>query len=189
MPSKHLILCHPLLLLCSVFPSIRVFPSDSTLCIRWPKYWSFYFNISPFSEYSGLIFFRMDWFESINSSVLTLLYGLTHNTTTAKTIALTLRTLVGKVLSLLFHTLYRFVRAFFPSSKCLLIPWLPSPPAVILESKNIKSVTASTVSLSTCYEIIRWDAMNLAFWMLNFKPAFSPSSRGALFPLHFLPLK
>ena len=163
MPSKHLILCHPLLLLCSVFPSIRVFPSDSTLCIRWPKYWSFYFNISPFSEYSGLIFFRMDWFESINSSVLTLLYGLTHNTTTAKTIALTLRTLVGKVLSLLFHTLYRFVRAFFPSSKCLLIPWLPSPPAVILESKNIKSVTASTVSLSTCYEVMGPDAMIFIF--------------------------
>ena len=174
MPSNHLILCHPLLLT-SVFPSIRVFFSKSVLCIRWPKYWSFSFNISSSNEYSGLISFRIDWFDlravqgtlksllqhhssksptpkfrSINSLALRFLYGptLTSYMTTRKTIALTRWTFVSKVMSLLFNMLSRLVIAFLPRSKHLLISWLQSPSAEILEPKKIKSVTVSIVSIS-----------------------------------------
>ena len=162
MPSNYLILCHHLLLLPSIFPSIRVFPNKSALCIRWPEYWSF--SISPSNKYSGLIFFRIDWFgflaiqgtlkrvfpvpqfESINSSVLSLLFGatLTLYKTTGKTIALTIQNFVDKVMSLLFNMLSRFVIAFLPRSQCLLISWPQSLSTVILEPKKIKSVTAST---------------------------------------------
>ena len=166
MPSNHLILCHPLLLLPSIFPSIRVFSSESVLHIRWPKYWSFSFSISPSNEYSGLISFRMDWldllavqetlkslFQHHNSkaSVLWLsvffIVQLSHpSMTTGKTIALTRWTFVGKVMSLLFNMLSRLVKTFLPRSKCLLISWLQSPSAMILEPPMIKSVVISTVS-------------------------------------------
>ena len=156
MPSNHLILCHPLLLLPSIFPSIRVFSNESALHIRWPKYWSFSFNISPSNERSGLISFRMDWLDLLavqgtlksllqhHSSKASILWcsaffmvQLSHlYMTTGKTIALTRRTFVGKVMSLLFNMLSRFVIAFFPKSKHLLISWLQSPSAVILEHKK-----------------------------------------------------
>ena len=141
MPSNHLILFCPLLLLTSVFPSIRVFSDESALHIRWPKYWSFSFRISPSNEYSGLISFRIDWFDLLavhgtlksllqhHSSkasillVLSLLYGPTL-TSIGKTIALTRRTFVGKVISLLLKMLFRFVIAFLPRNKHLLISWL-----------------------------------------------------------------
>ena len=141
MPSNHLILCHPLLLLPSIFPSIRVFSNESVLCIRWPKYWSFSFSISPSNEYSGLISFRIDWFDllavqgtlksllqhhSSKASVLRnsafFIVQLSHPyMTTGKTIALTRWTFVGKVISLLFNMLSRLVIAFLPRSKHLLI--------------------------------------------------------------------
>ena len=152
MPSNHLILCHPLLLP-SIFPSIKVFSNESVLCIRWPKYWSFSFSISPSNEYSGLISFRMDWFDILavqgtlkslpqhHSSKASVLWGsafftvqLSHpHMTTGKTIALTIWIFVGKVMSLLFNMLSRFVIAFLPRSKHLLISWLQSPSAVILD--------------------------------------------------------
>ena len=152
MPSNHLILCRPLLLLPSVFPSIRVFSDESVLRIRWPKYWSLSFSISPSNEYSGLISFRMDWLDllaaqgtlkslfqhhSSKASILQcsayFIVQLLHPyMTTAKTIALTRRTFVGKVLSFLFNMLPRLVIAFLPRSKHLLISWLQSPSAVIL---------------------------------------------------------
>ena len=158
MPSNHLIFSCPLLLP-SIFPSIRVFSSESVLCIRWPKYWSFSFSISPFSEYSGLISFRMDWLDLLavqgtlksllqhHSSKVSILrcsaffiVQLSHlYMTTGKTIALTRRTFAGKVMSLLFNMLSRLVIAFLPRSKHLLISWLKSPSAVIWEphpSKN-----------------------------------------------------
>ena len=143
MPSNQLILCCPLLLSPSIFPSIRVFSNESVLRIRWPKYWCFSFSISPSKEYSGLISFRIDWFylpevqgilkslhqhhnSKENSSVLSFLYSpLLHPyMTTGKTIALTRQTFVGKVMSLLFNMLFRLVIAFLPRSKCLLISWL-----------------------------------------------------------------
>ena len=149
MPSNHLILCHPLLLPPSVFPSIKVFSSESVLHIRWPKYWSFSFSIRPSSEYSGLISFRMDWLDllAIQGTLKSLLQHhsskasipwhsaffiiqLSHPyMTTGKTIALTRQTFVGKVMSLLFNTLSRFVIAFLLRSKLLLISWLQSPSA------------------------------------------------------------
>ena len=164
MPSNQLVLCHPLLLLSSIFPSIRVFSNELALCLRWPKYWTFSFSISPFSEYS----IRMDWFDllavqgtlksllqhhSSKASILQcsafFMVPLSHPyMTTGKTIALTRRTFVGKVMSLLFNKLSRFVIAFLPRSKCLLITWLQSPSAVILEPQNVKSLTASTFSSS-----------------------------------------
>ena len=166
MPSNHLILCHPLLLLPSIFPSIRVFSNESLLRIRWPKYWSFSFSISPSNEYSGLISFRMDWLDllavqgtlksllqhhSSKASILQcsafFIVQLSHPyMTTGKTIALTIQTFVSKVMSLLFNMLSRLVIAFLPRSKCLLILWLQSLSAVILESKKIKSITVSIVS-------------------------------------------
>ena len=162
MPSNHLILCCPLLLL-PVFSSFRVFSSESALYIRWPKYSSFSFSISPSNEYSGLISYRIDWFaplavqgtlksllqhHSLKASVLWcsafFMVQLSHPYMTAgKTVALTRRTFVGKVMSLLFNMLSRFVIAFLPRSNYLLISWLQSLSTVILEPKNIKSVTVS----------------------------------------------
>ena len=153
MPSNHLILCHPLLLLPSVFPSIRVFSNESVLRIRWPKYWSFSFNISPSNEHSGLISFRMDWLDllavqgtlksmlqhhSSKASILRcsafFIVQLSHPyMTTGKTIALTRWNFVGKIMSLLFNMLSWLVITFLPRSKHLLISWLQSPSAVILE--------------------------------------------------------
>ena len=158
MPSKHLILCHPFLLPPSIFPSIRVFSNELVLCIRWPKYWSFSFRTSPSNEYSGLISFRMDWLDllavqgapksllqhhSSKASILWrsafLIVQLSNPyMTTGKTIALTRQTFVGKVMFLLFNRLSRLVIAFLPRSKCLLISWLQSPSAVILEPKKNK---------------------------------------------------
>ena len=153
MPSNHLILCRPLLFPPSIFPSIRVFSNESVLHIRWPKYWGFSFSISTPSEYSGLISFRMDWLglfavqgtlksllqhHSSKASILQcsafFIVQLSHPYMTAgKTIALTRQIFVGKVMSLLFNMLSRLVIAFLPRSKCLLISWLQSPSAVILE--------------------------------------------------------
>ena len=143
MPSNHLILCHPFLLLPSIFPSIRVFPNELALCIRGPKYWSFGFSISPSNEYSGLLFFRIDWFDllavqgtlksllqhNLKASILQcsafFMVQLSHPyMTTRKTTGLTIRIFVSKVMSLLFNTLSGFVRAFLPRSNCLLISWL-----------------------------------------------------------------
>ena len=180
MPSNHLILCRPLLLLPSIFPSIRVFSNESVLHIRWSKYWSFSFNISPSNEHPGLISFRMDWLDllavqgtlksllqhhSSKASILRcsafFLVQLSHPyMTTGKTRALTRRTFVGKVMSLLFHMLSKLVIAFLPRSKHLLISWLLSPSAVILEPRKIKS---DTVCPSICHEVMGPDAMILVF--------------------------
>ena len=190
--------CHPLLLLPSIFPSIRVFSNDSALRIRWPKYWSFSFSISPSNEYSGLISFRMDWlgllavqgtlksllqYHSLKASILQrsafFVVQLSHPyRTTGKTIAMTRWTFVGKVMSLPFNMLSRLVITFLPRSKRLLISWLQSPSAVILEPPppQIKSVTVSIASPSICHEVMGPDAMILVFWMLSFKPTFSLSS-------------
>ena len=182
MPSNHLILCHPLLLLPSIFLSIRV-SKESALRIRWPKYWSFNFNISPSYEYSGLIFFRMDWLDllAVQGTLKSLLQHhsskasiLQHSEfftvqlshpymTTGKTIALTRWTFVGKVMSLLLNMLSRLVIPFLQRSKRLLISWLHSPSAVILEPPKIKSVTVSTVSPSICHEVMGLDVMFLVF--------------------------
>ena len=163
MPSNHLILCLPLLLLPPIFPSIKVFSNESALCIRWPKYWSFSFNISPSSEHPELTSFRMDWLDllavqgtpksllqhhSSKASILRcsalFIFQLSHPyMTTGKTIALTRRTFVGKVISLLFNMLSKLVITFLPRSKRLLISWLQSPSAVILEPPKIKSDTVS----------------------------------------------
>ena len=169
MPSSHLILCHPLLLLPSIFPSIRVFSNESALHIRWPKYWSFSFSIIPSKEIPGLISFRMDWLDLLavqgtlkrsllqhHSSKASILrrsafftVQLSHPyVTTGKTTALTRRTFVGKVMSLLLNMQSRLLITFLPRSKCLLISWLQSPSAVILEPQKIKSDTVSTVSPS-----------------------------------------
>ena len=176
MPSNHLILCHPLHLP-SIFPGIKVFSKESILCISWPKYWSFSFSISPSNEYSGLISFRIHWLDllavqetvksflqhySSKASILQCstfcLVQLSHPyLTTGKTTALTRQTFVGKVMCLLFHMLSRLVIAYLPRSKCLLISWLLSPSAVILEPRIIKSVTASTFSL--LFVVKPWDQM------------------------------
>ena len=196
MPSNHLIFCHPILLLPSIFPSIRVFSNESTLCIRWPKYWSFSFSTSPSNEHPGLISFRMDWldllaFQGIPKSLLQhhsskasilqhsafFIVQLSHPyMPTGKTIALTRQTFVDKVMSLLFNMLSRLVIAFLPRNKCLFISWLQSPSAVILEPRKIKSATVSTVSPSICHEVMGLDARILVFWMLSFKSAFALSS-------------
>ena len=183
MPSNHLILYGPLLFLPSIFPRIRVFSKKSVLHIRWPKDWSFSFSISPSNKYAGLISFRMDWLDllevqgtlksllqhhSSKASVLQcsafFTVQVSHpHITTGKTTASTRWTFVGKVISLLFNMLSTFVIAFLPRSKCLLISWLQSPSAVILEPKKIKSVTVSTVSPSICHEVMGPDAMILVF--------------------------
>ena len=162
MPSNHLIFCRPLLLPPSIFPIIKIFSNESVLRIRWPQYWSFSFNISPSNEYSGLISFRIDWFDllavqgtlksllqhSSKASILLcsafFMVQLSHpHMTTGKTKVLTSRTFVSKVMSLLFNMLSRLVITFLPRSKRLLISWLQLPSAVILEAKKIKSATVS----------------------------------------------
>ena len=163
MPSNHLILCHPLLLLPSIFPSIRVFSNESILRIRWPKYWSFSFSMSPSNEYSGLIYFRMDWLDllAVQGMLKSLLQHhsskasiLQHSAffivqishlymTTGKAVALTRLTLVGKVMSVLFNMLSRLVITFVSRSKCLLIPGLQSTSVVIFEPPKIKFLTGS----------------------------------------------
>ena len=183
MPSNHLILCHPLLLLPSIFPSIRVFSNESALCIRWPKYWSFSFQISPTNEHPRLISFRMDWLDLL-AVQMTLKSLLQHHSskasilwhsaffivqfsrpymTTGKTIGLTRRTFVDRVMSLLFNILSRFVITFLPRSKRLVISWLQSPSVVILELRKIKPDTVSTVSPSISHEVMEPDAMILVF--------------------------
>ena len=164
MPSNHLNLCNPLCLLSSIFPSIRVFSKESALCLRWPNYWGFSFNISPSREYSGLISFRIGWLHLLavqgtlksliqhrisKASILWpsafFMVQLSHPyMITGKTIALSIQTFVDKVMSLFFNMLSRFVIAFLLRSNCLLTSWLQSPPVVILESKKIKSVIVST---------------------------------------------
>ena len=171
MPSNHFIFCHPLLFLPSFFPSIRVFSSESVLRIRWTKFCSFSFNISPSNQYSGLISFRIDWLDLLvvqgtlksllqyHSSKVSILWHsaffivqLSHPYMTAgKTIALTRQTFVSKVTSLLFNTLSRLVITFLPRSKHLLISWLQSPSAVIWEPPKIKS---ATVSPSICPKVM-----------------------------------
>ena len=181
MPSNHLILCHPLLLLPSIFPSIRVFSNESVLCIRCPKYWSFSFSISPSNDYSGLISFRMDSLDLLavqgtlkslvqhHSSKASVLQDSAFftvqlsnpNSTTRKTIALTRWTFVGKLMSLLFNMLSRLVITFPPRSKHHLISWLQSPSAVILEPKKIKS---DTLSLHDALPIWCWRRLLRVPW-------------------------
>ena len=176
MPSNHLTLCHPILLPPSIFPNIRVFSNESALCIRWPKYWSFSFSISPSNEHTGLISFGMDWLDLLavqgtlksllqhHSSKASILWcsaffivQLSHPyTTTGKTIALT------KVMSQLFNMLSSIlVITFLPRSKHLFISLLQSPSAVILEPRKIESATVSPVSPSICHEVMGPDAMIL----------------------------
>ena len=193
MPSNHLILCHPLLLLPSIFPSIRVFWNESFIHIRWPKYWMFIFSISPSNEYSGLISFRMDCLDllavqgtlksllqhhSSKASILLCsafyIVQLSHPyLTTEKTIALTRWTSVCEIISLLFRLLSRLVITFLPRSKCVLFSWLQSLSVVILEPKKIKSVT---VFPFIWHEVMGPEAMILVIWMLSFRPTFSLSS-------------
>ena len=174
MPSNHLTLCCPILLLPSIFPSIRVFSNESILRMMWPKYWSFSFSISSSNEHSGLISFRMDWLDllavqgtlksllqhhSSKASILQcsgiLIVQLSHPyMTTGKTIALTRCTFVSKVMPLLCNMLSRLAVAFLPRSKNLLISWLQSSTAVILEPPKIKSLTVSIVSPFVCHEVI-----------------------------------
>ena len=180
MPSNHPSLCCPLLLLPSIFPNIRVFSNESALHIRWPKYWSFSFSISPSNAYPGLISSRMDWLDLLavqralksllqhHSSKASILWCLTFfilqlshpYMTTGKTIALTRLTFLGKVMSLLFNMLSRLVITFLLRSKHLLISWLRSPSAVILEPIKIKS---ATVSPSISHEVMGPDAMMFVF--------------------------
>ena len=182
MPFKHLILCHPLplLLLPSIFPSIMVFSNESALHIRWPKYWSFSLSLTPSNEHPGLISFRMDCLNLLavqrtlksllqhHSSKASILQcsafftvQLSHlSMTTGKTIALTRWTFVGKVMSLFYNMLSKFIIAFLPRSNCLSIPWLQSPSAVILEPPKIKSATVST---SISHEVMGPDAMIFVF--------------------------
>ena len=172
MPSSHLILCHPLFLPPSIFPSIRVFSNESAHQVA--EYWSFSFSISPSNEYSGLISFRMDWLDLLAVQGTLKSFLLHHSSkasilrcsafftvqlshpymTTGKTIALTRRTLVGKIMSLLLNILSRLVVTFLPRSKRLLISWLQSPSAVILEPPKVKSDTVSTVSPSISHEVM-----------------------------------
>ena len=164
----------PLLILPSIFPSIRVFPNESVLQIRWPKYWTFSFSIRPSNEYSGLIFFRMDWLDLLavqgtlksllqhHSSKASILWcsaffmvQLSHPyMTTGQTIALTRQTFVGKVMSLLWNMLSRLVISFLPRRKSFVILWVQAPTAVILEPKKIKSVTVSSFPPSICNEVM-----------------------------------
>ena len=179
MPSNHLILCRPLLLPSSIFPSITIFSNESALHIRWPKYWSFSFSISPSNEHPGLISFRMDCLDlfAVQGTLKSLIQH--HNSkasifqcsafftdqlshpymTTGKTVALTRRTFVGKVMSLLFNMLSRLVITFLPRSKQLLISWLQSPSAVMLEPRKLKSATVFTVSPSIFHVVMGSDAM------------------------------
>ena len=182
MPPNHLILCCPLLLLPSIFPSIRVFSTESILHIRWPKYRSFSFSISTSSEYSGLISFKMDWLDllEVQGSLKSLLHHSSKASilqcsaffiiqlsypymTTSKTITLIRWAFISKVMSLLSNMLSRLIIAFLPRSKHLLISWLQSPSAVILEPKKIKSLSVSIVCPSICHKVMGPDAMILVF--------------------------
>ena len=205
---NHLILCCSLLLVPSVFPSIRVFSNESAFHIRWPKYGSFSFSFGPSNGYSGLISFRTDWFNllafqetfkslllhhNLKASILQLsvffVIQLWHPyMTTGKNIALTKWIFVGKVISLLFNVLSRFVIAFLPRSKHLLISWLQSPSAVILEPEKIRSATASTFLPYICHEMMGTDAMILVFLNVSsqlFHSPLSPLSVSSLAPLCF----
>ena len=209
MPSNHLVLCHPLLLPPLIFPSIRVFSNGSALHIRCPKYWNFSFSISPFNEYLGLISFRMDWLDLLavqrtlksllqhHSSKASIFWHsaffivqLSHPyMTTVKIISLSRCTFVRKVISLLLNMLSSFVIAFLPRSKGLLISWLQSPSAVILEPKKIKSDTVSIGSPSIWHEVMGLDTMWSSFfecWTLSqlFHSPLSSSSTSS----NFLPL-
>jgi len=175
MPSSHPILCRPLLLLPPIPPSITVFSNESTLHMRWPKYWSFSFSIIPSNEHPGLVSFRMDWLDLLaiqgtlkslpqyHSSKASILWHSAFFTvqlshpymTTGKTIVLTRWTFAGKVVSLLLNMLCRLVITFLPRSKRLFISWLQSPSAVILEPRKIKSDTVSTVSPSINFDQIK----------------------------------
>ena len=183
MSSSHLILCGPFPLLPPIPPSIRVFSSESTLRMRWPKYWSCIFSIIPSKEHPGLVSFRMDWLDllAVQGTLKSLLQHhsskasiLQHSAfftaqlshpymTTGKTIALTRRTFVGKVMTLLLNMLSRLVINFLPRSKRLLNSWLQSPSAVILEPPKIKSDTISTVSPSVSHELMGPDTMIFVF--------------------------
>ena len=188
MPSNHLILCCPLFLLPSIFPSIKVFSNELALHIMWPNYWSFSFSISLSNEYSGLISLGLTSWISSKSKGLSRVFSNTtmqkhqffcvqlslqsnsHIQTwlTGKTIALTRWTFVGKVMSLIFNMLSSLVITFLPRSKCLLIAWMQSQSAVILELKKIKSIIVSTVSLSICHEVMGSDAMIFVFLNIEF---------------------
>ena len=190
MPSNHFILCRPLLLLPWIFPSIRAFSNESALRIRWPKYWSFCFNIIPSNEYPGLISFRMDWLDllAIQGTLKSLLQHhsrkpsiLRHSAffivqlshpymTTGKTIALTRWTFLDKVMSLLYNMLSRLVITFLPRSKRLLISWLQSPSVVVLEPQKTKSATVSNVFPSICHEVMGPDATILVFLDIHKAP-------------------
>ena len=181
MPSSYLILWCPLLLLPLIFPSIREFSNESSVCIRWPKYWNFSFSISHSSDYSGLISLKINWFyllavqgtfrnllqhHSLKASILWCSAFFTVQLsqpymTNRKIIALAIQIFVNRVMSLLFNTLSRFVIAFLLRSNHLLISWLQSPSAVILEPKKMKSVTTFTFSPSICHEVMGLDAMIL----------------------------
>ena len=174
MPSNRLIPCHPLLLPPSIFPSVRVFSNEAVLRIRWPKYWSLSFSISLSNKYSGLISFRMDWLDllavqvslksplqchcskasTLRGSAFFIVQFSHLYMTTGKTVALTRQTFVGKVMSLLLNMVSRLVITFLPRRKCLLISWLQSPSAVILEPPKTKSVTVSIASPSICHEMM-----------------------------------
>ena len=206
MPSSHLILCHPLFLLPSIFHSIMVFSKELAVLIRWPECWSFSFSISPFSDYSGLISFKIDWFdllvvqgapqfESINSLVLYLLYGPPLKTVHDywKDYSLDYIDLCWQsdVFAFLID-LSRFVIAFLSRSKCLLISWLQSPSTVVIEPKKRKLVTCFCLFPFYLPEVKGLDTMILVFLILSFKLAFSRSSftsRDSLVPLYFLPLE
>ena len=201
MPSNHLILCHPLLLLPSIFPSTGVFSNESVLRIKWPNDWSFSFSISSSNEYSGLVSFRMDWLDlAVQGTFKSLLQDYSSKAsilqcsaffivqvsypdmTTEKTISLTRWTFISKVMSLRFNRLSRLVIAFLPRSKFLLISWLQSPSAGILEPPpKINLVIVSMISASICHEVMGQDGMILVFWMLSFKPY---SSFTLLFHFH-----
>ena len=192
MPPKHLILCHPLLLLPSIFPTIRVFSNESALCIRWTQYWSFSFSISPSNEYSGLISLRVDWLDllAVEGTLKSLLH---HHSSKGSILQLSAFLwsnshihkwqlekpwlwLQGKMMSLLFNTLSRFVIVFLPGSKRLLISQLQSPSTIIWEPKKMKSGTGSTFSPSICHKVMGPEAVIFVFWILNLKPALSLSS-------------
>ena len=184
MPSNHPILYHDLILLPSIFPSIRVFSNDSSLQITCPKFWSFSFSVSPSNEHPGLISFRMNWLDllAVQGTLKNLLQHHSSKASilqcsafiivqlsypymiTGKTIALTRCTLVDKVMTLLFNMLSRLVITFLPRSERLLISWLQSPSVLILEAKKLKS---ATVSPSICHEVMGPDAMILVFCMLS----------------------
>ena len=193
LPSSHLSLCRPFLLLPPIPPSIRVFSNESALRIRWPKYWSCSFSLSLSNEFSGLISFRMDWLDLLavqgtlksllqhhgskasilrRSAFFTVQFSHPYMTT-GKATALTRQTFIGKVMSLLLNMLSRLAITFLPRSKCLLISWLQSPSALTLEPRKIKS---DTVSPSISHEVMGSDAMIFIFYMLSFKPTFSLSS-------------